>query len=628
MRIDRHLNLLLLAAALAAAGCAFSGSPPVSAPLESSEPVDSVYARRFALEAFDARLGDVLDFHRNGHAYLFRQARDSLLTDVNRYIRAHPHVESHRDFGAFLARLSALDTLDVDSVRVAPGQWAAVDDSLALSLADWPDLEVPLDPGLFPLSSTDFPRIRNQRVDFWIRYFTGPGRRRFAVAVERLQRVRPVLEPILRDLGLPPEILVVAMIESGLSTRAVSSARAVGPWQFIRATARLYGLRRNWWIDERRDLVASTWAAGHYLRDLHGIWNDWLLALAAYNCGEFRVARQIVRQRTENFWHLRLPRQTQMYVPKFLAALEILRDPTHYGFEIPLVEPLRIEDVRIDDATDLALIAEAAGCDLETLRELNPHLRRHATPPGMEVVVHVPAGRAERCRERLAAIPPDKRVTWVRHRVRRGETLSGIARAYGTSVAAIRRLNRLRSAHVIRAGQWLQVPARRRGRTRARVASAPRYHDPGRRIDRAALERHARRTAPPPGMRRLVYRVRPGDTVGEIAERYRTRASRIRRWNHLGRRQRIDVGQRLVLYVPASFDLPPPPDPVVLADPDTTCCELHRHRVRRGESLYAISRRYGVPLADLAAWNGKDVIRPLIRPGEILDVWLPRRRPR
>jgi membrane-bound lytic murein transglycosylase D len=587
---------------------------PVVDPDFPNRPVDDIYAERFALEDFQSRLDAAVNHYRNDNRYLFFATRDSLVADINGYIREHPHAETDPSFAAVLERLGAIDSLTFEQ---ADNSFVAFEDSLALTFADWPEIDFELDDGvMFSKYNSVFPEISNKRIDFWIDYYTGPGKARFERAVRRMQRYRPTVEPILDELGLPSELICVALIESGFAMKAVSRARAVGPWQFIYGTAKLYGLRVNWWYDERRNIVASTYAAGNYLKDLHSIWNDWYLAMAAYNCGEYRVARAVARYRTENFWHLRLPRQTERYVPKFLAVLYILRDPDTYGIEIPDVEPFEFDQVKITDATDLSTIAKCADTTLQTLRELNPECLRWTTPPKMEIMLKVPEGSGEQCAANLAKIPPEQRVTWTRHRVKRGETLSVIARKYGVSVSSMKTLNNVRNAHRIREGQMLIVPLQGHHAV-AEGSSKPQYKSPTRKIDKKALEKYAQRSAPPKGYKRVVYTVRQNDTLGEIAEVYRTSARRIRYWNDLSYRRYIYPGQKLVIYVPESFTVP---DQYAVATPDEQSYERHTHVVKRGESFYSISKAYNVRLDELLAWNNRSS-RSIIRPGDRLEIW-------
>jgi membrane-bound lytic murein transglycosylase D len=588
--------------------------PPVSDPDFPERPIDDIYAERFALEDFQSRADAAANHYRNDNRYLFYATRDSLLADVNRYIRRHPHAETDPSFARVLTRLAGLDTLTFESNG---GGLMTYEDSLALSFADWPDIDVELDDGvMFSKYNSSFPEITNKRIDFWIDYYTGPGRARFERAVRRMQRYSPTVSSILEEMDLPPELICVALIESGFAMKAVSRARAVGPWQFIRGTGKIYGLRINWWYDERRNIVASTYAAGNYFKDLYSIWEDWYLALAAYNCGEYRVARAVSRHRTENFWHLRLPKQTQRYVPKFLAALYILRDPDKYGITVPDVEPFEFDQVSITDATDLSTIARCAGTSLATLREMNPECLRWTTPPKTEIMLKVPKGSGEQCAANLAKIPPEERVTWTRHRVKRGETLSVIARKYGVSVSSMKQLNNIRNAHRIREGQMLIVPLQ--GHHAEVASSKPQYKTTNRKIDKEALQKYAQRSAPPKGYKKVVYTVRENDTLGEIAEQYRTSARRIRAWNDLSYRRYIYPGQKLAIYVPESFEAP---QQVAVAQPNESDYTRRTHVVRKGETFYSISRAYNVRLDELLAWNNRSS-RSIIRPGDKLEIWM------
>lgn len=612
MYIHKYLAALVLVLAV---GCSSSGEkrPPVADPDFPEKPIDDIYTERFTLEDFQSRLDAAVTHMDAGNRYLFLSTRDSLIVDVNAYIRENPHMENDFTFSRILNRLNELDTL---SLRAPEEPFTSYEDSLALSFADWPTLDIALDDGvMFNKYNTVFPEISNKRIDFWINYYTGPGKARFERAVYRMQLYRPIVDEILDEQDLPPELICVALIESGFSMKAVSRAQAVGPWQFIRGTGKMYGLRINWWYDERRNIVASTYAAGNYLKDLHSIWGDWYLALAAYNCGEYRVARAVGRYRTENFWQLRLPKQTERYVPKFLAALYILRDPDKYGVKVPNVEPVEFDQVRITDATDLSTIARCADTTLKVIRDLNPECLRWTTPPKTEIMLKVPKGDGEMCTANLSKIPPEERVTWTRHRVKRGETLSVIARKYGVSVSSLKTLNGIRNAHRIREGQMLIVPLQ--GHHAEVASSKPSYKSNTRKIDKQALENYAKRSAPPKGYKRVDYVVRQHDTLGEIAETYNTSARRIRSWNNLSYRRYIFPGQKLAIYVPESFELP---NQQSVVRPSGSDVVKHTHVVRKGDTFYSISKTYNIRLDELLAWNGKHH-RSIIHPGDVLEIY-------
>ncbi|NIM19801.1 MAG: LysM peptidoglycan-binding domain-containing protein [Candidatus Latescibacteria bacterium] len=569
-----------------------------------------------AMEAFQVRLDSALTLFYFGDVPNFYSTQDSLRRDVAAYLEEHPSAASDPGFHWLQVKIEQLDTLMAGVDYLHP--YIARMDSLALAHGHWPEDDTTNGAARFQaVEDTVFPAMRNRRIDFWIRYFCGPGRKNFERALYRMELHRPTIENILEELDLPNELICLALIESGFNLKARSRAKAVGPWQFISGTARLYGLRVNWWLDERRDIVAASYAAGNYLKDLYSIWDSWFLAMAAYNAGEYRVARAVARHRTKNFWKLRLPKQTQRYVPKFLAALYIAREPEKYGFKVPDVEPISFDLVPVKDATDINLIAESCGVSVETIKSLNPALLRWCTPPKTELLVKVPEGSGQSCETALASIPAEKRVTWRRHTIRRGETLSLIARKYRTTVTTLKRLNGIRNSHFIREGRTLIVPLM--GAYAEVASSKPQYKSKRRSINKKALESYAKSYAPPKGYKSVIYRVKDGDTLGEIAENFRTSARKLRRWNNLSYRSYIHPGQKLVVYVPESFDLARAP---VLESvrPMGKNYVRSRYVVKKGDTLYAISKRFNVRVSDLLMWNGKSR-SSVIYPGEVLEIW-------
>ena len=628
-RIQYYAAVLLVWAVLAA-GCASNGDGRSTSQRTLSQrnmvPKKSDYGR--ALDDFDRRVDKSRELYARNEVESFLSSRDSLLSDVNDFIRENPDAENDPEFVRLLNSLSALDTLSVPEPR-SP-EYSAIDDSLALAARPWPPADASPDEEarLYAVSDSIFPYIESSRIDFWISYFTGPGRERFERAMVRMETHRPTVEAIFAETGMPQEIICIAFIESGFAMKAVSSARAVGPWQFIPGTARRYNMRMNWWFDERCDIIASTYAAANYLTDLYGIWGDWYLAFAAYNCGEYRVARQVARQKTTNFWQLDLPTQTERYVPKFLAALYIMRDPEKYGFTIPTVEPRRYDLVTVSVPTDLDVIARSAETTTEVIKDFNPQFKRGATPPMMEVHVKVPYGAGPACQQALVNLPPSERVAWTEHKVKRGETLSHIAGKYDTSVEALRDTNGLKKSSMLKVGQIVVVPVP--GGAYAEAASSkPTYMNPRESgVDRAALERYAQRASALPSGEKTVYRVRKGDTLSGIAARYGTSVARIRSWNDLGRRRHIYPGQKLAIY----SNRPAAPEEVAsvsspstaAATPDSDFTKV-THVVARGESFFSISKQYNVGVQDLMAWNNRS--RSIIKAGETLVIYQPRPAP-
>jgi peptidoglycan lytic transglycosylase D len=377
----------------------------------------------------------------------------------------------------------------------------------------------------------DIPMILNDSVENNLEYFKTRGRDLFQLWLDRSARYIPVMKEIFRQKNLPEDLVYVAMIESGFNPYAVSWARAVGPWQFMPATGKLYGLRIDWWVDERKDPVKSTIAAAEHLRDLHNLFGSWPLALASYNAGAGKVQRAVLRTRSEDFWDLKASRyirkETKNYVPKWMAATIIAKNPEAYGFTIADVEPYKFDEVSVDESTDLRLIARCAGCAYEEIKELNPEIRRWVTPPHSgKYTMRIPFGKKEEFLKKFAEVPPEDRIKWDRHEVRRGETLASISKQFNSTPEAIREINGLRRSRPA-PGKHLLIPV----------------DIIGKKQDVSYLEPETSGR-----LQRVLYRVRRGDTLIKIARRNNVTVSDIREWNRgLGRT--IRAGQKLKLIV-------------------------------------------------------------------------------
>jgi len=388
--------------------------------------------------------------------------------------------------------------------------------------------------------SWDIPITINESVKHWLDHFQGIGRENFAIYLARAGRYESMMRAMFRDAGLPEDLIYLSLIESGFSPRAYSRARAVGLWQFISSTGRMYGLSISYWVDERRDPILATKAAATHLKDLHEEFGSWYLVAAAYNGGPNRVRRSIVHSGSEDFWTLAqrryLRRETRNYVPKLIAAALIAKQPEHFGFvEIQLHEPLAYEIVDVPDATSLDVIAEAAGTTIEAMSELNPQILRGVTPPGQRYAVRVPPGTGHRFAVNYAQVAPGKRVTWVQHVVRRGETLSGIARNYGVSVSAVRAANSSADPRRLQIGQRLVIPRAGKLPTYAAVQTA--------RPSTPSTVRVIRPEGP-----YITYRVQGGDSLWAIARKYDVTARNLMLWNGL-RTSRIYPGDEVRIYV-------------------------------------------------------------------------------
>ena len=302
--------------------------------------------------------------------------------------------------------------------------------------------------------SFDIPMSDDPRVQMWADYLTGRGRHWFERWLARSTRYVPVFKPILEEYGLPEDLVFLSMIESGFSPRAYSWAHAAGAWQFMPGTGRRFGLKVGFWVDERRDFVKSTHAAAQYLSHLHKRFGHWYLAFAAYNAGPGRMSRAIRRTRTKDFWRIsrtrRIKRETKHYVPKLLAAAKLAKKPAQHGFDdIRYLPPLKWETLDLELATDLKTVAAACGLDgTEALEMLNPELRCKVTPPGKPYPLRVPPKTAERCRQGLDRLSPGQRYTFRYHDLRRGDSLAKIAKLYTTTATAIASFNEIKDGRL------------------------------------------------------------------------------------------------------------------------------------------------------------------------------------
>lgn len=459
------------------------------------------------------------------------------------------------------------------------------------------------------LPEFELPTVRNAKVETWLNYFQGRGSKWFRIWMERSGRYIPFMKRILREHGLPEDLVYLAMIESGFSARAYSRARAVGYWQFMRATGKMYGLKVDFWVDERRDPEKATIAAARHLKDLYDQFQDWKLAAAAYNAGAGKVSRAIRRYKTEDFWDLAKSRylaaETRNYVPKLIAAAIIARDPAKYGFDdIEFQEPMAFEKVMVTKPVSLRRLAEKTNVNFDDLWYLNPELNHAVTPPNAKKYeIRVPAKKSEVFMAAIENLEPEEMFQYATHQVRRGDTISAIGRRYNVPQAEVMSLNNIRSSRHLKVGQVLLLPI---------PAGAER---PSR--------QYADRTSPKPGARRSggesspqirsvaastgEYIVQSGDSLWSISRNTGVSVQSIREANGL-RSNSIRAGQRLV--IPGAFESKKQkafrPEKKVV------------HIVRRGETLSAIAERYGVTVR--AIKNQNRLRQSTIHPGRRLSI--------
>jgi len=405
-----------------------------------------------------------------------------------------------------------------DGFREAPAVPAAIDEVAEMTF--------PVDPGLKARAeeaakniSHDLPLTVNDEVLSFLNFFQTPrGKAIVETGLRRSGRYQEMISRVLREEGIPQDLIYLAQAESAFQPLALSRAGARGIWQFVPWRGNEYGLRHTWWVDERQDPEKATRAAAQHLRDLYGLFGDWYLAMAAYNCGPGNVQKGIERTGYADFWELYrrnvLPRETRNYVPIILALTLIAKDAAHYGIAVDKDDPVPTDVVKPGRAIDLRLVAETIDVDIETLHQLNPALLRLATPDDPKFELHLPKGTAEKFSAGIADIPPEKWVSWRRHKVAAGDTLTSIAKKYRVTPAAVASANNLEKGVPLEPGDKLIIPAVQPVSEKSRLVQ---------------------------------YRVRKGDTLGGIADRYSVSPDNIRKWNHL-KAARVSRGMVLRIY--------------------------------------------------------------------------------
>ncbi len=310
----------------------------------------------------------------------------------------------------------------------------------------------------------DIPIIMNAKVEQFIQYFQTDIRERFVTYLSRSRKYIPSMKKLLKEHGLPEDLVYIALIESGFEPSAYSRSKASGPWQFISQTGKRYGLKVNWWVDERRDPEKSTVAAAKHLKDLYERFECWYLAAAGYNAGEYKIVKAMKRYRTEDFWLLTnyqyLKRETKNYVPQMIAAALIAKDPEKYGFtDVEYQEPLRYESVKVPDLTGLSLVAKACETSLEEIKDLNPEILRGVTPPDEpDYEIKIPFGKKDVFLKNFESLQPVESFQFKTHSVKNGETLAGIAKVYRVDLDPLLEINHLKKTSRISKGTTLLIP--------------------------------------------------------------------------------------------------------------------------------------------------------------------------
>ncbi len=636
--------------------------------------------------------------------------------------------------GMHLGSLTAseLDSLYGDAERLLDSLAVPVDPfytegppDISDSLAAITQAQMPSVQELF-----DYPVVVNHRVLSWIDFYEVRAHDFFNRSLQRSGRYLAMARRIFAEEGVPTDLAFLPHVESGFRYNARSRVRAVGLWQFMRGTAKLYGLRCDAYVDERLDPEKSTRAAARLLRDLYALYQDWYLALAAYNAGAGNVNRAVERCGSHDFWKIDRERhifaETRNFVPAMLAATILAKSPGAYGFVEETDPPLEYDVITLSTPTDLRTVARCAGTTLETIQELNPAVIGSQTPPERGFAIHVPKGTVEQFAREFAKVPVEQRVasaTTTRHKVKRGETLGMLAQRYKTTVKAIQSANKMGRSTKIRVGQSLRIPGRRttsapdatpietpladavrhtvrRGECLAGIArkygikpqelqAANHIKDPSRiavgqvlvlpsrgepvpaeprlaegsaaeaaeplvaRVEPAEAKTEQATVQSEGGLRALntsdalgrvpttrhiveqarlqiqqeqalaaatavedgKHRVTAGETLSDIARRYGVKVADLRRWNRIGRNDTLEPGEELLVSGP-----PARASSSSKGGKDLASSSKHRfHVVRRGETLYRIAKRYGVKVSDLISLNHLSRAA-IIHPGQKLRI--------
>lgn len=447
----------------------------------------------------------------------------------------------------------------------------------------------------------ELPVIDNPLVEAELRWYASHPAYLDRVSVRATPYMHLVVEAI-EARGIPLEMALLPIVESAFDPFAYSHGRAAGLWQFIPGTGTRFGLKQNWWYDGRRDVVEATRAALDYLEYLNGMFDDWLLALAAYNSGEGNVARAIryneARGLPTDFWNLKLPKETSAYVPKMLALQRLVANPERYGVSLrPIADEPYLASVEVGRQIDLALAAEMAGLDIDQLYLLNPAFNRWATDPSGPHRLLLPLENIESFQAALADLGPRDTLSWTRHKIRSGESLLSIAARYSTTVNVLKEVNGI-SGNLIRAGDTITVP----------VASQS--------LDGYALSASKRLEAKQSVQRsgtRVDHRVASGESFWSISRRYDVGVRELAAWNGMAPTDPLRAGQTLVVWSkqaagPLTAGLGP-------ADRMRTVT----YTVRRGDSLARIAGKFGVTVDNIVRWN-KISKNDYLQPGQRLTL--------
>ncbi len=521
-------------------------------------------------------------------------------------------VTGDANFPAALVRtLPDMEAMQSSDTEPHDGTIAKLEEDTAAADADAVDNQTPVNLWDRIRAGFSLPDFENQRIDHELAWYAKHQKYMDRV----VERAQPYMHYIVDQLdanNIPLEIALLPIVESAFQPFAYSHGRASGIWQFIPSTGRRFGLKQDWWYDGRRDVCASTQAAIKLLTALHNEFNgDWLLALAAYNSGGGNVERAIRknkrRHKPTDFFSLDLPPETRYYVPKLLALKKLVSNPQMYNIQLARIDDSPyFERIKLDSQIDLALAADLADMDLDDLYELNPAYNRWATSPIGTNYLLIPLDNADEFKHNLEKYPADKRIKWVRHKIHRGETISTIATHYHTSINIIKRVNHMHSNR-LRAGHDLTIPVASKSLSSYTLSANQRKH--------SAQSRPHRGT-------KITHVVQAGDTLWDLAQRHRVGVRQLAKWNGMAPRDPLVPGQTIVIWSRLAKTTAGNIPLDIKAPPRRQITRRIGYRVRRGDSLALISRKFNVTVAQLLRWNKRLSKHHYLQPGQRLKLYV------
>lgn len=444
----------------------------------------------------------------------------------------------------------------------------------------------------------NIPLVMNNQVQDWLDYFQGRGRVHFERYLRRSGKYTQMMRRVLKSEGMPGDLVYLSMIESGFNPHAYSSARATGAWQFIYDTGVRYGLKVDSWVDERRDPEKSTVAAARYLKDLYDRFNNWYLAAAGYNAGEGRIDRAIKKYDTEDFWEISkekyLHTETKDYVPKLIAAAMIAKNPEKYGFKsIQYEEPIRFEEVSLNDPIDLRVAAKCAGVTYEEIKTLNPELLHWLTPPDYkEYQLKIPAGTRDKFQTSYASLSPEERLGGEKVTVEESTSIASLADQHDVPAVLLAAANGVSTNDTIKEGKSLVLPM-----------APPEGESFYERVQRGSRSRR--------GGKAVAYKVRRGDSIQTVSRKTGISVAKLKKYNSHVNWSKIRSGQRLRLYASAAKVREGSKARKGRSGAKVSRkkgakkqgSDVAQHKVRSGDTLSEIAKRYKVSVSDLKTAN-------------------------